>query len=101
MPCLASAAALPTSDSRPLLPCSARVLQVYSEVYRVLKPGAIFMTYEWVTTPSYDPTNTAHVACVDEIIIGNGLPVGTTGGAGKPGADGCAVLCHAAPPACQ
>jgi hypothetical protein len=74
---------------------------VYSEVYRVLKPGAIFMTYEWVTTPSYDPTNTAHVACVDEIIIGNGLPVGTTGGAGKPGADGCVVLCHAAPLACQ
>ena len=43
---------------------------------RVLKPGAIFMTYEWVTTPKFDPANTAHVACVDEIIIGNGLPVG-------------------------
>lgn len=48
--------------------------QVYGEVFRVLKPGAIFMTYEWVTTPKFDPANTAHVACVDEIIIGNGLP---------------------------
>ena len=49
--------------------------QVYSEVYRVLKPGALFMTYEWVTTPAFDAANRAHVACVDEIIIGNGLPV--------------------------
>lgn len=57
-----------------LLPACLYV-QVYSEVYRVLKPGAIFMTYEWVTTPLYDPTNKQHVACVDEIIIGNGLPV--------------------------
>lgn len=48
---------------------------MYGEVFRVLKPGAIFMTYEWVTTPKFDPCNTDHVACVDEIIIGNGLPV--------------------------
>lgn len=55
--------------------CHAPTLeQVYSEVYRVLKPGSIFMTYEWVTTPRFDPSNTQHVACVDEIIIGNGLP---------------------------
>jgi len=55
---------------------------VYGEVYRVLRPGSIFMTYEWVTTPKYDPTNTTHVACVDEIIIGNGLPVSGGGGGG-------------------
>ena len=55
------------------------VPQVYSEVYRVLKPGSIFMTYEWVTTPAYDPSNAQHVACVDEIIIGNGLPVRSEG----------------------
>lgn len=29
----------------------------------------------WVTTPQYDPANREHVAIVDEIIIGNGLPV--------------------------
>ena len=60
----------------------------------MLKPGAIFMTYEWVTTPAYDPTNKEHVACVDEIIIGNGLPVGTTGRAGRLGGSlGSAVPC--------
>lgn len=32
-------------------------------------------SYEWVTTPKYDASNRQHVACVDEIIIGNGLPV--------------------------
>jgi hypothetical protein len=48
-------------------------------VYRVLKPGSIFMTYEWVTTPLFDAANRHHVACVDEIIIGNGLPVSEGG----------------------
>ena len=27
---------------------------VYSEVYRVLKPGALFATYEWITTRLYN-----------------------------------------------
>lgn len=55
--------------------CHAPTLeQVYSEVYRCLKPGSIFVAYEWVTTPNYDDTNEAHVAIGDEIIIGNGLP---------------------------
>jgi 24-methylenesterol C-methyltransferase len=48
--------------------------QVYAEVYRTLKPGGIFVAYEWVSTPKYDPSNKAHVAIIDEIIIGNGLP---------------------------
>lgn len=55
--------------------CHAPTLeQVYSEVYRCLKPGSIFVAYEWVTTPNYDVKNEAHVAIGDEIIIGNGLP---------------------------
>lgn len=33
----------------------------------------------WVTTPAYDPSNRRHVAIVDEIIIGNGLPVSGLG----------------------
>eukprot|EP00887_Chlorella_sp_A99_P001978 scaffold18.g1978.t1 len=51
---------------------------VYSEVFRVLKPGGRFATYEWVTTKNYDPSNRAHVAIMDEIIIGNGLPRGNS-----------------------
>lgn len=53
---------------------SVQLEEVYSEVYRTLKPGSIFVAYEWVTTPNYDSTNKDHVALVDEIIIGNGLP---------------------------
>lgn len=48
--------------------------QVYSEVYRTLKPGGIFVAYEWVTTPKYDPSDKSQVAIIDEIVIGNGLP---------------------------
>ena len=35
-----------SDPSQSLPPTSPSVPQVYSEVYRVLKPGAIFMTYE-------------------------------------------------------
>ena len=55
--------------------CHAPTLEsVYKEIYRCLKPGAIFATYEWVTTPAFDPNNTRQQAIVDEIVIGNGLP---------------------------
>lgn len=48
--------------------------QVYGEVFRVLKPGSYFVSYEWVSTKLYDPKNKAHVAVIDEINFGNGLP---------------------------
>eukprot|EP00890_Picochlorum_soloecismus_P003349 jgi/Picsp_1/4014/NSC_01526-R1_protein len=48
--------------------------EVYGEVFRTLKPGSVFVAYEWVTTPNYDDKNENHVAIADEIIIGNGLP---------------------------
>lgn len=48
--------------------------QVYSEVYRTLKPGGIFVAYEWVTTKHYDASDKKQVAIIDEIVIGNGLP---------------------------
>eukprot|EP00210_Caulerpa_lentillifera_P006476 g6188.t1 len=46
----------------------------YGEAFRVLKPGAIFVSYEWVTTPQFDPTNPVHVKAIDDINYGNGLP---------------------------
>ena len=49
--------------------------QVYGEIFRVLKPGAMFATYEWVGTSSFDPDNAEHVRIMDEINYGNGLPV--------------------------
>ena len=56
---------------------------VYGQVFKVLKPGALFVTYEWVATPKFDASNPEHVKIMDEINYGNGLPVrrGEGGGA--------------------
>ncbi|GAB4820962.1 hypothetical protein N2152v2_008008 [Parachlorella kessleri] len=53
---------------------AAKLEDVYGEIYRVLKPGATFVSYEWVTTKRFDGTNKDEQAIIDEIIIGNGLP---------------------------
>jgi len=52
--------------------------EVYGEVFRVLKPGGIFCSYEWVATKEFDPNNEEHVRIIDEINFGNGLPVRTS-----------------------
>ena len=46
----------------------------YSEIYRVLKPGAIFACYEWCLTDKYDPENPEHVLIKKQIEEGDGLP---------------------------
>lgn len=48
--------------------------QVYSEMARVLKPGGLFATYEWTTTPKYDATNAKHAKIVYEIERGDSIP---------------------------
>jgi 24-methylenesterol C-methyltransferase len=48
--------------------------KVYSEIFRVLKPGSLFCTYEWLTTDEYDPKNPRHVEVIDGINYANGLP---------------------------
>lgn len=47
---------------------------MYGEIFRVLKKGRRFVTYEWVATDLYDATNEEHVKIIDEINRGNGLP---------------------------
>lgn len=47
---------------------------VYGQIYRVLKPGSMFVSYEWVSTSVYNPKNVEHVRIMDEINFGNGLP---------------------------
>ena len=49
--------------------------EVYGEVFRVLKPGSYFCSYEWVATKEFDPNDEDHVRIIDEINFGNGLPV--------------------------
>jgi len=45
----------------------------FREIYRVLKPGALFGGYDWVVTDKYDPKNPEHVKIKKEIELGNGV----------------------------
>jgi sterol 24-C-methyltransferase len=47
---------------------------VFSQVFKTLKPGGLFGGYEWVTTDRHDPKNPDHVRAAKNIEIGNGLP---------------------------
>ena len=49
-------------------------VRCYSEVRRVLRPGAIFACYEWCLTDAYDPDNVEHVRIKKQIEEGDGLP---------------------------
>jgi len=46
----------------------------FSGINRVLKPGGLFASYEWVMTDKYDPNNKEHVRIKEGIEVGNGLP---------------------------
>ncbi len=46
----------------------------FSEVHRVLKPGALFAGYEWCMTDAFDPADTTHQAIKREIETGDSLP---------------------------
>lgn len=47
---------------------------VYSQIYRVLKPGQVFACYEWCLTPKYDKNNELHRTIKKKIEEGDGLP---------------------------
>jgi len=47
---------------------------VYNELFRVLKPGSLFASLEWVMTEKYDANNSSHNAVKHGIEKGNGLP---------------------------
>lgn len=47
---------------------------VYSEIFRVLKPGGLYMSYEWVTTEFFDGDNEEHVKTIQAIERGDALP---------------------------
>lgn len=46
---------------------------VYSQIYRVLKPGGVFGVYEWLMTDNYDNTNTHQREIRLGIEQGNGI----------------------------
>uniref|UniRef100_A0A7S3BGI2 Methyltransferase n=1 Tax=Haptolina ericina TaxID=156174 RepID=A0A7S3BGI2_9EUKA len=47
---------------------------VYREIFRVLKPGGKFFSYEWCLTDKYDPSNAEHRLAKKKIEEGDGLP---------------------------
>ncbi|CDS03131.1 hypothetical protein LRAMOSA00533 [Lichtheimia ramosa] len=50
-----------------------RLEMVYSEIYRVLKPGGKFACYEWCTTPNYDETDVVQRRVIHGIEQGNSI----------------------------
>ncbi|WCJ39930.1 Sterol 24-C-methyltransferase [Euphorbia peplus] len=55
--------------------CHAPKLQdVYAEIFRVLKPGSLYVSYEWVTTELYKSKDPTHVEIIEGIERGDALP---------------------------
>lgn len=55
--------------------CHAPKLEeVYAEIFRVLKPGSLYVSYEWVTTDKYRADNPEHVEIIQGIERGDALP---------------------------
>ena len=48
---------------------SPTLLSVYSEVFRVLKPGGMFALYEWIMTDKYNPTDPYHKKLKADILV--------------------------------
>ena len=51
-----------------------RLEDVYAEIFRVLKPGALYVSYEWVTTALYRADDPDHVETIHGIERGDALP---------------------------
>ena len=45
------------------------LLQVYKEVYRVLKPGSLYVDSTWITTDKYEPGNPTHEKVIQNILV--------------------------------
>ncbi|KAK6939017.1 Methyltransferase type 11 [Dillenia turbinata] len=55
--------------------CHAPKLEeVYAEIFRVLKPGSMYVSYEWVTTDKYRGEDAEHVEIIQGIERGDALP---------------------------
>ena len=47
---------------------------LFRELFRVLRPGACFASYEWCLTDSFDPCNAEHRRIRNDIMVGDALP---------------------------
>ena len=48
--------------------------ELYREVFRVLRPGACFASYEWCLTDGFNVANAEHQRIMNAIMIGDSLP---------------------------
>ena len=46
----------------------------FREIFRVLRPGACFVGYEWCLTEDFDPGNADHLRIKNDIMVGDALP---------------------------
>lgn len=46
----------------------------YREIARCIKPGGMFVCYEWCLTDAFNPDNEEHVKQKQDVELGNGLP---------------------------
>ena len=56
------------------LPHAPDKTAAYAEIFRVLRPGAMFAGYDWCTTPLYDSASPEHRDVMQRIEYGNALP---------------------------
>ncbi len=56
------------------LPHAPDKTAAYAEIFRVLRPGAVFAGYDWCMTPLYDNGNLEHREIREGIEFGNALP---------------------------
>ncbi|KAI8909941.1 hypothetical protein PhCBS80983_g02305 [Powellomyces hirtus] len=52
---------------------AARLENVYGEIFRVLKPGAQFACYEWLTTDKYDDKDPVQKRIIHDVEEGNSI----------------------------
>ena len=48
---------------------SPTLLAVYTEVFRVLKPGGMFAVYEWIMTDKYKSSDPYHKKLKADILV--------------------------------
>lgn len=59
--------------------CHAKSLVlVYKEIFRVLKPGALFADMAWSVTDDYNPQNPKHVQVMNGVMVSLHFPDETT-----------------------
>jgi sterol 24-C-methyltransferase len=53
--------------------CAPDKVSIYSEIFRLLKPGSCFGAYEYCTTDRFDASNPHHLKIKADIQLGGGL----------------------------